>query len=207
MRKPAASARTTIITRIIKPVSKTATTSPISPTSTPGLRVYDIRDARQPKEIAYFVPADPQDPHRHQADPTRRAIRRRARRPAWLHLLKRQEPRHSRSATEKGLVVCQEKVIEGMNLRVVNLRHVVILRSFATKNLHHEPPTPTARLFHGTKADPSPPAQDDSEETIGVRLIDWRERTLAPRTRCQTTLLENPTASSTLGNTSTAPRR
>ena len=24
-----------------------------------GLRVYDIRDARQPKEIAYFVPADP----------------------------------------------------------------------------------------------------------------------------------------------------
>jgi hypothetical protein len=23
------------------------------------LRVYDIRDARQPKEIAYFVPADP----------------------------------------------------------------------------------------------------------------------------------------------------
>lgn len=25
-----------------------------------GLRVYDIRDARQPKEIAYFVPGDPQ---------------------------------------------------------------------------------------------------------------------------------------------------
>jgi hypothetical protein len=25
-----------------------------------GLRVYDIRDARQPKEFAYFVPADPQ---------------------------------------------------------------------------------------------------------------------------------------------------
>ena len=25
----------------------------------PGLRVYDIRDARQPKEIGYFVPADP----------------------------------------------------------------------------------------------------------------------------------------------------
>ena len=24
-----------------------------------GLRVYDIRDARQPKEIGYFVPADP----------------------------------------------------------------------------------------------------------------------------------------------------
>jgi hypothetical protein len=24
-----------------------------------GLRVYDIRDARQPKEIAYFIPADP----------------------------------------------------------------------------------------------------------------------------------------------------
>jgi hypothetical protein len=23
------------------------------------LRVYDIRDARQPKEVAYFVPADP----------------------------------------------------------------------------------------------------------------------------------------------------
>src|SRR3990170_7799861 len=25
-----------------------------------GLRVYDIRDARQPREIAYFVPGDPQ---------------------------------------------------------------------------------------------------------------------------------------------------
>jgi hypothetical protein len=24
-----------------------------------GLRVYDIRDARQPKEFAYFVPPDP----------------------------------------------------------------------------------------------------------------------------------------------------
>ena len=24
-----------------------------------GLRVYDIRDARQPRELGYFVPADP----------------------------------------------------------------------------------------------------------------------------------------------------
>ena len=49
-----------------------------------GLRVYDIRDARQPKEIGLFRSGRSDGANRNQADPARRPIRRRARRPARL---------------------------------------------------------------------------------------------------------------------------
>jgi len=45
---------------------------------------------------------------------------------------------------------------------------IPILRRFATKNLYHEPPCPTASYLRGTKADPSPPAQDDSQEKVDL---------------------------------------